>query len=594
MKNLCQILFIALAVFLLTPQLKASHNAGGDLHYEYISSTGNSHKYKIYMRLYRDNTGITLPTSATIYACSANYATVSATLTETTPSTSGSGVVAPTLFDCVSSSNAGVTIHVVTYEGEITLPGNAPDWTFSFSTCCRNPAVDNIVNPSSQGFYIEEKLNNQIGQNTSPEFVSEPVRAFCVGRTFNWKQGAIEPDGDSLYYRITHVKAGASNNCTPTNIAYAAGWTYDQPISTSATDSLSIDHTTGIITFKPSTVEIDVMAVIVDEYRLDTTLNIWQKIGEINRDMQIAIASVCTPLAQAGVQLDIQAPGFSIDPATGIPHIEVTCWSDSAFAFPFSFKLDCSTIAADGSDFAVYNSNGALLSFDSVYILCDVNNEAFDLAIYSDTTFYNGSYYIVYQQGSDSNVVTNKCGFGPEHGDTLCSVDVNLPIVGAIIGVQQGIDTSTIYNYTTLFNSSDSTFWTINNGIILSGQGTDTVSVKWSGPSNGLLSAWRNSPLGCGDTAQMVIQTNISVSEIDLKNEITLYPNPNKGSAILELGELKVERVEVYDSRGRRILLVNQPQRRTVINLSNAANGLYLVNIYTKNGKLLSERLTKQ
>ena len=55
-----------------------------------------------------------------------------------------------------------------------------------------------------------------------------------------------------------------------------------------------------------------------------------------------------------------------------------------------------------------------------------------------------------------------------------------------------------------------------------------------------------------------------------------------------------MRRLEVYDSRGRRILLVNQPQRRTVINLSNAANGLYLVNIYTKNGKLLSERLTKQ
>ncbi len=36
----------------------------------------------------------------------------------------------------------------------------------------------------------------------------------------------------------------------------------------------------------------------------------------------------------------------------------------------------------------------------------------------------------------------------------------------------------------------------------------------------------------------MVIQTNISVSEIDLKNEIKLYPNPNKGSAILELGNL--------------------------------------------------------
>ena len=63
----------------------------------------------------------------------------------------------------------------------------------------------------------------------------------------------------------------------------------------------------------------------------------------------------------------------------------------------------------------------------------------------------------------------------------------------------------------------------------------------------------------------MVIQTNISVSEFDLKNEINLYPNPNKGSATLELGELKVERLEVYDSHGRRILLENQPQRKTVL-----------------------------
>ncbi|MDC0118991.1 hypothetical protein OAI06_03990, partial [Schleiferiaceae bacterium] len=124
MKTLFRTLFTALALVFFVQNASASHNAGGDLHYEYVSSTGNSHKYKIYMRLYRDNTGITLPTSATIYACSANYATVSTTLTETTPSTSGSGVVAPTLFDCVSSSNAGVTIHVVTYEGEITLPGN--------------------------------------------------------------------------------------------------------------------------------------------------------------------------------------------------------------------------------------------------------------------------------------------------------------------------------------------------------------------------------------------------------------------------------------------------------------------------------------
>jgi hypothetical protein len=92
----------------------------------------------------------------------------------------------------------------------------------------------------------------------------------------------------------------------------------------------------------------------------------------------------------------------------------------------------------------------------------------------------------------------------------------------------------------------------------------------------------------------MIIQTNISVSEIDLKNDIKLYPNPNKGSATLELGELKVERIEVYDSHGKCILLENQPQPKTVLNLSRVPNGLYLVNIYTKNGEILDVRLVKQ
>jgi ribulose kinase len=87
MKNLFKTIFAAVAILAFTGTAKASHNAGGDIQYEYISSTGGTHKYKLIMRLYRDVTGITLPTSATVYACSANYSTVRATLTEITPGT---------------------------------------------------------------------------------------------------------------------------------------------------------------------------------------------------------------------------------------------------------------------------------------------------------------------------------------------------------------------------------------------------------------------------------------------------------------------------------------------------------------------------
>lgn len=418
MKNLFRLFVLAFAFLGMSQVAEASHNAGGDIQYEYISSTGNNHKYKIIMRLYRDATGINLPASPTVYACSANYATVSTVLTEI-GTTGGAGVVAPTLFDCVSNTNAGVTINVMLYEGEITLPGNAPDWTFAFSTCCRNPSVDNITNSSSQGFYIEAKLNNQIGQNNSPEFVSEPVRAFCTGRTFNWKQSVVEPDGDSLYYRVSHVKAGNAGSCAPTNIAYAAGWTYDQPITTTPANSLYMNPTTGLITFTPSSIEIDVMAVTVDEYRFDSTLFVWRKIGEVNRDMQIAIASACTPQAQAGVQLDYQAPGIYPDPDNGLPTVDYNCL-DTAVTIKFKVKLDCSSISPDGTDFRLTKPDGQPLAIQSITANCDNNFEASEMTIrLFKPLSKNGKYFLYSKVGNDGNTLLNKCGFPMNEFDTI-------------------------------------------------------------------------------------------------------------------------------------------------------------------------------
>jgi len=416
MKKLFRLLTLSIALIGMTFSADASHLAGGDIQYEYVSSTGNSHKYKVKLRLYRDQSGITMPTSATVYACSANHATVSTTCAQV----AGSGVVAPTLFDCVSSTNAGVTIEVYIYEGEIILPGNAPDWTFAWSSCCRNPLIDNITNPSSQDLYIAAKLNNMIGQNTSPFFVSEPVRAFCTGRNFNWKQSAVESDGDSLFYRLDYVKGGNAASCNgSTNLTYAAGWTYDQPITTSPANSMTMNASTGLISFTPSSVEIDVMAVTVDEYRWDNSLYVWRKIGEINRDMQIAIASACTPLAQAGVQLDFGDPSIYPDPDNGLPTVDYNCL-DSTVTLKFQVKLDCSSISPDGTDFRLTKPDGQALAIKSITANCDANFEATKLFVklYKPLS-KNGKYFLYSKVGNDGNTLNNKCGFPMSEFDTI-------------------------------------------------------------------------------------------------------------------------------------------------------------------------------
>jgi gliding motility-associated-like protein len=180
-----------------------------------------------------------------------------------------------------------------------------------------------------------------------------------------------------------------------------------------------MNPTTGLITFKPASVEIDVMAVTVDEYRYDSTLYVWRKIGEVNRDMQIAIASACTPQAQAGVQLDYQAPGIYQDPDNGLPTVDYNCL-DSTVTLKFKVKLDCSSISPDGTDFRLTKPDGQPLAIESFTANCDANYEATQMTIklYKPLS-KNGKYFLYSKVGNDGNTLLNKCGFPMNEFDTI-------------------------------------------------------------------------------------------------------------------------------------------------------------------------------
>ncbi len=395
---------------------KGSHISGGDIQYKYIGdSTGINNQYQIIARLFRFVNGASLPNTISINACSSCYADTAINC----QLISGPGNIPPTLFDCVTPGSPGtVIVEIYLYKGVVTLNGLCSDWKFTYSNCCRNSAIDNITNAAGQDFYMEAKLNNYLGNNTSPFFVSEPSRAFCVGNTFNWKQHAIEPDGDSLRYIIVAARANAGN-CSFTNIPYAVGFTALQPISTTPVQSLSINHKSGIIIFKPSTVEIDVLAVVVEEFRFDSTYYQWVKIGDSNRDMQISISSNCNPIAQQGVLLDFNYPGIYVDISSGLPTVDFNCL-DSTVTMHFANKIDCSSISPDGSDFRLSAPNGQPIPVKAVVAVCDINYEtkALEVKLYTPLTI-NGSYFLYSKTGNDGNTILNKCGFAMAEYDTI-------------------------------------------------------------------------------------------------------------------------------------------------------------------------------
>lgn len=395
----------------------ASHYAGGDLQYVYIGdSTGVSHQYEFILRLYRDVSGVAMPNTVDMRICSSCNPTLTITLVQTGPAK-----FAPTLFDCVDPTEAGtVEMEVYEYRQVAVLPGLCSDYKFvTESLFDRNYVIDNLnLNSGSQALVITASLNNTLGNNSSPKFVSEPVRAFCINQHFNWQQTAIEEDGDSLFFRLIKPK-GAGGTCDPTEYLFEPGWSHTNPISIVAGTAFTINEKTGLISFTPSSIEIDVLAVAIDEFRYDTTFFQWIKVGQSTRDMQITVSANCKQEVKDGVELDFNYPGIYPDPVSGLPTVDYKCL-DSSVTLKFATKLDCSTISPDATDFRLTSPTGQPIPIKHIFGNCDYNNEATELKVKLHKPLsINGKYWLYSKIGNDANTLLNKCGFPMDELDTI-------------------------------------------------------------------------------------------------------------------------------------------------------------------------------
>lgn len=130
--------------------------------------------------------------------------------------------------------------------------------------------------------------------------------------------------------------------------------------------------------------------------------------------------------------------------------------------------------------------------------------------------------------------------------------------------------------------------WEITNGVITSGQGTNSAQVVWAQfKGAGNIKVKVTSPTtGCIDTAGLYVTigtTGISNTSPTV-NALKVYPNP--ASTILHID---LERPGNYTAKlssvaGQSII---SPTTGTV-DISALANGVYILTIYDSNNKLIS------
>jgi len=277
------LLVLSLVIFCNTA--KATHAMGADLTYTCVGPN----TYEIRLNFYRDCDGIAASPTTSVdissVSCGLSY---SLTLQ---PDTLFTGLdtfyfgdeVSPLcpanlpLSTCNGGPYPGVEVY--SYSAIVTFPTSCPDWNIAYSLCCRNAAIDNLLDPDSEELYVEATMDNTGGLcNNSVFFTQLPVTYICNGEPFNFNHGAIDIDGDSLSYTLINpLTAGA------VPISYAGGFSLTTPMA--VTGTFGFDEASGQITFTPSAEQTGVLTVLVEEFRGGVL------IGSTMRDIQIVVTN---------------------------------------------------------------------------------------------------------------------------------------------------------------------------------------------------------------------------------------------------------------------------------------------------------------
>ena len=307
-KNFTTIVFFIASIFLFPKVSNATHAAGGEITYQWISGS----TYKINFIFYRDCAGTTEPGTVTLaYSsnCSPSFCT---TITLNKAATTLSGAVNGSEISigcpnspsrCVSTSSTIPGYREWVYTANVTLPNQCSIWKFYTCINARNNAINNLVTPGGQNLYVEATLNNLVAQgNSSPFFANKPTPYVCTGTPLNYSNVAIDPNNDSLVYDLIQPRTSSTVTATcatvPSNINFSSTIYNLATNPLDCNNSFSFNATNGQMSFTASNQQVAALTARVREYRNGVL------IGSIIRDIQVIVRNCINSISIPNFRLD--------------------------------------------------------------------------------------------------------------------------------------------------------------------------------------------------------------------------------------------------------------------------------------------------
>lgn len=289
-------LFLAFILFLSSLQSVASHILGGEIGYTYLS--GND--YEIYLIIYGDCSGSSFPNlfssvprveiykdgNPNSFTDLQPFGTLGTEVTPVCPSQAANTT-------CVNTSGTIPGVAQFIFKNTVTLSGTSTNWKFVFNGSLggggngagRSNAITNLVSGVTL-MGLEATLNNVNGPNNSAYFSTIPTPFFCINTQQEYNQGAIDQDGDQLYFTLVPGLVVDNSGSIVGPVSYQPPYTYSNPLAVTA-GSFSFNNYNGQMSFIPNQIQTSLVVNKVFEIRSGDT------VGSAMREMSMIVLNNC-------------------------------------------------------------------------------------------------------------------------------------------------------------------------------------------------------------------------------------------------------------------------------------------------------------
>jgi PKD repeat protein len=291
-KQVFTLLLMFVNLFLNVEDVKAVHFAGGEITYVNVGQDS----FMVSYTAYRDCNGINMATAQMLVECkttSQRLQTVSIpkpTPVDITP------ICNQSCTRCQSSACSfqyGFEKYVYTKLVILHNAGSCCEIALIITGCCRSNSI--TTGPDNESYRVEAFLNRCIApRNNSVQFEKKPEFFSSVGHDFTIDPGIYDPDNvtnkvDSIVCELDTPMATNGSG-----LQYSGSFAYNKPLqfwgfpnyNLPSPRGFQLNRTTGILSFRPMSTDVTIIALKVSEYRYG------QKISEVTRDiMHIALSN---------------------------------------------------------------------------------------------------------------------------------------------------------------------------------------------------------------------------------------------------------------------------------------------------------------